>query len=810
MLTAAAVVIAFRAPMTRGANVMQIANDALGASSFTGATNWNPAGAPVAGNTYQSGFIFRTPSQSGNPAPFAGNSLEMLNGSEFRDKTGGTVTVGNLILDNTAIVSLTQPNNVNSATNTGTLAGSITVAFGATAVFLAGEQADTTGDTFTIAATISGTGGFTTAGTGAIANSRGAIILTASNSFTGVTTVQSASVGTLQLGNADAVRDSAVTIGTANTLTFSAGLGAFNLGGLAGSVNETLMDMAAAPVTLNVGLNNGVSTVYSGNLSGSGAVLDKIGGNTLTLSGAYTYTGGTTVSGGTLMVNGSLATGVIIASGATLGGNGTISGAVTNKVGGALHPGLGGTDTSTLFINNNLTLAGNTQFTLDRTNAQNASQIAGLATLTQGGGLIVNNAGPALQAGDTFTLFTAVNYTGSFSSINLPALASGLFWSNTIPINGAITVLSTNPELTPQLQHRYNFTSNANDLIGTANGTLPNGGTFGGGQLTFSSTNQQYLSLPGGIIDSNYPAVTIDMWATIQTGLPAFCYLFCIGDTDTNTDGYDYIFLNPQFARVTISAADPGFNGEQGGDFTTLAGANNLHITSVFNPPAGVISVYTNGVLSATFTGITDPLSVVGSQFTYVGRSLYNDSFFNWSISELRIYNIALSPLEIAAGDASGADSPNTNFGTVTNLQLQLPASQLALGGAESATVFAQTTLITNLANVTAYCTYLSGNTAVLTVDTNGLVTAVGPGSTTISARFANATATQTVTVPSASALLLHRYSFTSDASDSVGNANGTLQGNAAISGGAVVLDGVNSYVNLPGGLISSLVDVTF
>ena len=42
---------------------------------------------------------------------------------------------------------------------------------------------------------------------------------------------------------------------------------------------------------------------------------------------------------------------------------------------------------------------------------------------------------------------------------------------------------------------------------------------------------------------------------------------------------------------------------------------------------------------------------------------------------------------------------------------------------------------------------------------------------------------------------LIHRYSFTSDANDSVGTANGTLMGSATITGNAVVLDGVDSYV---------------
>jgi Concanavalin A-like lectin/glucanases superfamily len=60
-------------------------------------------------------------------------------------------------------------------------------------------------------------------------------------------------------------------------------------------------------------------------------------------------------------------------------------------------------------------------------------------------------------------------------------------------------------------------------------------------------------------------------------------------------------------------------------------------------------------------------------------------------------------------------------------------------------------------------------------------------------------------------AALQHRYSFNGDAKDSVGHADGTLQGAATISDGQVHLDGTRgSYVNLPGGLIAGDKAVTF
>jgi hypothetical protein len=45
---------------------------------------------------------------------------------------------------------------------------------------------------------------------------------------------------------------------------------------------------------------------------------------------------------------------------------------------------------------------------------------------------------------------------------------------------------------------------------------------------------------------------------------------------------------------------------------------------------------------------------------------------------------------------------------------------------------------------------------------------------------------------------IIHRYSFTNDASDSVGGANGTLMGNAIVSGGQLVLDGTpGTYLDI-------------
>jgi hypothetical protein len=112
---------------------------------------------------------------------------------------------------------------------------------------------------------------------------------------------------------------------------------------------------------------------------------------------------------------------------------------------------------------------------------------------------------------------------------------------------------------------------------------------------------------------------------------------------------------------------------------------------------------------------------------------------------------------------------------------------------------------------------YTSSNPNVATVDTNGLVTAVGQGSATLTATVGAFNSTNSVvimvnpTVPN----LVHEYKFNetsgTTAADSVGSANGTLNGDAAFSGaGDLVLSGnQGSSVTLPAGILAGYDEVT-
>jgi autotransporter-associated beta strand protein len=177
--------------------------------------------------------------------------------------------------------------------------------------------------------------------------------------------------------------------------------------------------------------------------------IHKLGGGSWTLTRGNTYTGNTTVGGGALMVTNTSgsATGsgnVLVKEGAMLGGTGIIIGPLTIEDGGILSPGPGGSGTGVLQLSNTVILAGETRITVNRASSPNASRLSGITSLTLGGDLVLTNSGPPLQAGDNFSLFTAGEVSGSFTSLQLPQLDSGMAWeTSSLHPSGSVSVVST-------------------------------------------------------------------------------------------------------------------------------------------------------------------------------------------------------------------------------------------------------------------------------------------------------------------------------------------------------------------------------
>lgn len=197
-----------------------------------------------------------------------------------------------------------------------------------------------------------------------------------------------------------------------------------------------------------------------------------------------------------------------VISGQTLEGAGMIRGKnVIVNLGGTIAPGTISTVGTLTVTNNNstnlaiLTLNGTTSMNINRGSTPNASLILTRGTNNFGGTLNVNNVGAALQAGDTFTLFTSSLNNGAFTTVNLPALTGGLTWNNTLAANGKITVVA--PVVPP-----------------TVSPVITNFSLVGGTNILLNGTNGQSGATYYLMMSTNV-ALPLAQWKTVGTNLGA-------------------------------------------------------------------------------------------------------------------------------------------------------------------------------------------------------------------------------------------------------------------------------------------------
>jgi len=358
------------------------------------------------------------------------------------------------------------------------------------------------------------------------------------------------------------------------------------------------------------------------------------------------------------------------------------------------------------------------------------------------------------------------------------------------------------------MQHRYSFSDTAGsstfvDSVGTATGTLINTAALDGSQLQLDGLGS-YGQLPAGLVSSN-TQVTIELWGTFSPSNPVWTRTFAFGDQiagqpNTALDYCHYAGGNYQNLNINTPGGGAYANNSAG-----INGQTNIHVTVIVSPPT--MYYYNGSTLISTLNGTVPPLSGLNDINGLIGRGLYDtDPTLAGSIDEFRMYSGVLSPSSIALNDASGPNSILTNPGTIQSLSLTSPSSTLLINGNMALALSGNFTSVSNL-NLLTYggATFTSGNTNILTVNaTNGIVHAAAVGSTTITATYSSVSTNLTITVVSFPASLTHRYSFTTDATDSIGGANGTLNGSASVSGAKLVLDGATgSFLDLPGGLLN-------
>lgn len=227
-----------------------------------------------------------------------------------------------------------------------------------------------------------------------------------------------------------------------------------------------------SPMGTNTVANNSTLLFASGQsvtvpnaISGTGNLVVNSG--TAVLTGASTYSGNTTVNGGVLSVTGSSsASAITVAAAGTLTGTGSINSATVN---GTVAPGTTAS-TGTLTASSSVALSGNTLMKLN-TSTNDVLAVGG--TLTYRGTLTLTNiSGTPLAAGNSFKLFSAGAYNGTFGSIvTQPPLSAGLGWNNSAP--GVFTIVSTSGPSTNASITRVSL-SGTNLLVHGTNNNVPN------------------------------------------------------------------------------------------------------------------------------------------------------------------------------------------------------------------------------------------------------------------------------------------------------------------------------------------------
>ena len=607
-----------------------------GSNAYTGTTTINAGTLRISGgNAISNSGVVSLANAAG--VGFEVNSSETISSLRGGGATGGTVTVslgqtltvaesgsqtfsgmiagaGGLALNGSGTMALT---GANSYTGTTTIsAGTLSIGSGGTTGSLSASSAIvnnaalafnrsntvTQGTDFSSAA-ITGTGSL-------VKNGSGTVILTASNAYTGGTTINA---GTLQVGNG----------GTTGSLSVSSAI----------TNNGTLVFNRSDNITQG--------THFSSNITGSGAVVKNGSGN-LTLGVANSYTGGTVITAGTLQVRNASA----------LGTSGTIS-----FGGGTLQWGNVTTDLSSRF-----STAGGQDFKLDI----GANPVSFNTAINNAGGTVTKDGSNSLRLAttNTFSSLTinsgnvrggnsANTFGGAGASISMNggslnfftnSASAGNYSTNDLLIQGDATINNGNSGGSTATYFQFgNLTVGANTLtIAPIDAGLATGDakisitktTTLVGNATFNITDRvnNVLALNGITQSGGTRNVTKEGVGTLQiTGSSTF--------TGTTTINGGVVQAAAANALGTTSQVFVNTGGSLLVTADDALGSTGITLNSTATGDGTAASLVFSGTYNGTVGALTlsrDSILDLGTGsvaaiFSNLAMDLYNLKIYNWS-----------------------------------------------------------------------------------------------------------------------------------------------------------------------------------
>ena len=644
---------------------------------------------------------------------------------------GGTLHItGNNTSSGTTLVTGNSKlviGDVSARTSGNLSTGTVTINAGSTLQYMRN-------DSVTMSQTIAGAGNLVV-GDG---TSTGSLILTGSNTYSGLTTINT--LATLQIGNATAtgtpgtgsiVDNGKLLINRTGTLTISSiisgsGSGIIDQGGTGVTVlsgNNTFsgtLSVSAGKATLT-GTNNSITAasissggtleIGSGGTTGSIATVPITDNGTLiynrtdstTLSQAITgATGNLTVSAGTLILTGANTYGGIttisntstlqIGSGGSTGAVGT--GAIVDN-GALIYNQTGSTTisqaiTNTTGNNGNLTVSAGT-LTLTGTNTLSGNVTVNGGTLVIAGdtskasSMTIGSSG-TLQIG-TSTNFanigtTAITDNGTLNYFNSDAAGTSTTWSQNITGTGILVVGNGS------YRSSLNLTG-TNTLTGDITVNFAGGLQFGVGTATGYSDSTGNLVINGGGVGFNTTgSITVNR-------LISGTNVLGLGGTGTVI-----------FARNNTFSGDVSvYSGK-----LVLAGTNNFNSLSIASPGTVQVGNGTNGS--------------IGSSLAYLLDGGLLD--FNLATGGSTTVNTVISDvgkLQVTQGTVilTGANTYSGSTTILSGATLQI-GSGGATGVIGTGAIVDNGTLVFNRTGSTTISKVISGATGNLTVSTGTLI----------------------------------------------------------------------------------------
>ncbi len=227
--------------------------------------------------------------------------------------------------------------------------------------------------------------------------------------------------------------------------------------------------------------------------------------------------------------------------------------------------------------------------------------------------------------------------------------------------------------LRADLVHRYSFSGNCNDSIGSSHGTLINGtgqSGYANGQLTLGNNGSQsstdslidYVDLPNGIISSLGTQATLETWVT-WTGSSMWQRIFDFG-TSSAGEGYSagssyttYFFASPVGGAGVLRF---GYRYGPTADERVMDGptftSGQHHLAVTWNEDTGETVMYLDGARVASGSVHFTLASMIDNNI-WLGRSQWVDPMFCGSYNEFRIWNHAMTDEEILVSFNRGPDS---------------------------------------------------------------------------------------------------------------------------------------------------------